>query len=179
MPDPGHALGADANDTFSPDEPPDDAIGRSCGGLTTKVHALTDELCSLNTVLLSAGQAGDNPMLWPLLEAHRTATRASFRLLGDKAFSHNSTRTRLRTMRIKHTIPEKSDQIAHRQSPGLCRWASTGLRFEAVLQPHHRRTRCQPAQAVARNRDSQRQVRADLSRWRHARRHRHLLPRPQ
>lgn len=118
MPDPGHALGADANDTFSPDEPPDDAIGRSCGGLTTKVHALTDELCSLNTVLLSAGQAGDNPMLWPLLEAHRTATRASFRLLGDKAFSHNSTRTRLRTMRIKHTIPEKSDQIAWRKARG-------------------------------------------------------------
>ena len=41
-------------------------------------------------------------MLWPLLEAHRRDNREEFRLLGDKAYSHNSTRARLRTMRVKH-----------------------------------------------------------------------------
>ena len=67
---------------------------------------------------LTAGQAGDNPMLWPLLEEHRCKTRDPFRLLADKAYSHNSTRERLRKMKIKHTIPEKSDQIARRKAKG-------------------------------------------------------------
>lgn len=64
---------------------------------------------------LTAGQADDNPMLWPLLEEHRSTTRDPFRLLGDKAYSHNSTRARLRKMKISHTIREKSDQIARGQ----------------------------------------------------------------
>jgi len=98
--------------------PADHAIGRSRGGLTTKVHALTDERCSPQTVQLSAGQAGDNPVLWPLLAEYRSANGDQFRLLGDKAYSHNSTRARLRKMKIKHTIPERSDQIAWRQAKG-------------------------------------------------------------
>ena len=67
---------------------------------------------------LTAGQAGDNPMLWPLLEAHRSVTHDRFRLLGDKAYSHNSTRVRLRKMKVSHTIPERSDQIAWRKAKG-------------------------------------------------------------
>ena len=110
--------GADRNYTFSPDEPADHAIGRSRGGLTTKIHALSDELCSLVTVQLTAGQAGDNPMLVPLVQAHRRSTREPFRLLADKAYTHNSTRHRLRAMKIKHTIPEKSDQISRRKAKG-------------------------------------------------------------
>jgi len=42
-----------------------------------KIHALTDERCSPLTVQLTAGQAGDNPMLWPLLDEHRGATRTA------------------------------------------------------------------------------------------------------
>ena len=110
--------GAEANYTFSPDEPADHAIGRSRGGLTTKIHALTDTYCSPVTLQLTAGQAGDNPMLWPLLSEYRSRTRDPFRLLADKAYSHNSTRERLRKMRIAHTIPEKSDQIARRKAKG-------------------------------------------------------------
>lgn len=102
--------------TRSHHEPTDHAIGCTRGGLTTKIHALTDERCSPLTVQLTAGQAGDNPMLWPLLDEHRGATRDPFRLLGDKAYSHNSTRERLRKMKISHTIPEKSDQIAWRKA---------------------------------------------------------------
>jgi putative transposase len=46
---------------ISPGEPSDHALGRSRGGWTTKIHALTDELCAPVTMLVSAGQAGDNP----------------------------------------------------------------------------------------------------------------------
>ena len=68
---------------------------------------------------LSPGQAGDNPMLAPLLKEHLAKEpNRGLRLLGDKAYSHPSTRTRLRRMKIKHTIPERSDQIRHRKAKG-------------------------------------------------------------
>ena len=99
-------------------EPPDHAIGRSRGGLTTKVHALTDVGCAPVTMMLSTGQAGDNPHLLPLLDLHRTLDRRPFRLLADKAYSHPSTRRSLRKRRIPHTIPERSDQVEHRKRKG-------------------------------------------------------------
>ncbi len=99
-----------------PDEPDDHAIGRSRGGLTTKIHALADQRCSPVVMTLSAGQAGDNPMLWPLLELLADADVGTFRLLADKAYSHDSTRARLRQKKISHTIPERSDQINRRKA---------------------------------------------------------------
>jgi putative transposase len=110
--------GAQSNYKNYADEPDDHAIGRSRGGLTTKIHALSDQSCSPVTVVLSAGQAGDNPMLWPLLDARRSASTDRFRLLGDKAYSHDSTRRGLRQRKIAHTIPERSDQIARRKAKG-------------------------------------------------------------
>jgi hypothetical protein len=47
-------------------------------------------------------QAGDNPQLIPLLDTHDAERKAddtgkdTFRLLADKAYSHPSTRQRLR-----------------------------------------------------------------------------------
>lgn len=102
-----------------PGEPPDHALGRSRGGLTTKVHALSDLSCTPVAALLTAGQAGDNPMLAPLIEALDEAGHdLDFRLLADKAYSHPSTRQYLRDKRVKHTIPERDDQIAHRKKKG-------------------------------------------------------------
>jgi transposase len=86
--------------------------------LSTKIHALTDRFCCPLTMLLSPGQAGDNPYLAPLLEAHHASDTAAFRLLADKAYSHPSTRAALRAKRIPHTIPERSDQIARRKAKG-------------------------------------------------------------
>ncbi len=76
---------AKPNDKDLPGEPADHAVGRSRGGWTTKIHALTDELCAPVTMLLSPGQAGDNPMLVPLLDAHPDRLTGDKRLLGDKA----------------------------------------------------------------------------------------------
>ncbi|GAA4416989.1 hypothetical protein GCM10023169_12580 [Georgenia halophila] len=74
------------------------------------------------SVLLGPGQGGDNPNLWPLLDQRRAETGRSlagaFQLLADKAYSHDSTRARLRWMRIAHTIPERRDQIARRKVKG-------------------------------------------------------------
>ncbi len=107
-----------------PGEPADHAIGRSRGGLSTKIHTLTDQHCRPVTILLSPGQAGDNPHLVPLLDAYALARpavrgrRHGFRLLADKAYSHPSTRAELRRRRIAHTIPERSDQKQRRKDKG-------------------------------------------------------------
>jgi putative transposase len=84
--------GARSNDKNLVNEPADHALGRSRGGLSTKIHALTDSFCCPLTLLLSAGTGGDNPYLAPLLDAHRAHDTEAFRLLADKAYSHPSTR---------------------------------------------------------------------------------------
>ncbi|CNC71096.1 transposase [Mycobacterium tuberculosis] len=72
----------------------------------------------------TAGQAGDNPQLLPLLDDYRHASTeyalgsTDFRLLADKAYSHPSTRAALRSKKIKHTIPERHDQIDRRKAKG-------------------------------------------------------------
>lgn len=69
-------------------------------------------------MLLSAGQDGDNPMLLPVIDAHRRTDKTRLHLLADKAYSHPSTRKALQTKKIPHTIPERRDQIARRKAKG-------------------------------------------------------------
>jgi putative transposase len=115
--------GARSNDKNPASEPDDHALGRSRGGLSTKIHALGDAACDLAAVRLTAGQAGDNPQLLPLLDGYLASDYTDVgpldvRLLGDKAYSHPSTRRQLRRRRVKHTIPERRDQIAARKAKG-------------------------------------------------------------
>lgn len=111
--------GAGSNYKNLPPEPADHALGRSRGGLSTKIHTLADQATATVQIRLTGGQAGDNPQLIPLIEDYRSAgKRPPFRLLADKAYSHPSTRTRLRAFKIAHTIPERSDQIARRKAKG-------------------------------------------------------------
>ena len=62
------------------------------------------------TVLLSAGQAANNPRLVPLLDTLAQTSHRAEHLLADKAYSHPSTRRELRRRRIRHTIPERTDR---------------------------------------------------------------------
>jgi putative transposase len=104
-------------------EPEDHALGRSRGGLTTKIHALTDTATCPVAMSLTAGQAHDNPALLPLVDGYfaakiTTDSPRDVRLLGDKAYSHPSTRAALRRRGIRHTIPERDDQIGRRKAKG-------------------------------------------------------------
>lgn len=115
--------GAPANDTNLATEPDNHALGRSRGGLSTKIHALADAACDLVAVRLTAGQTGDNPQLLPLLDGYLASGYTddgplNVRLLADKAYSHPSTRRELRRRRVKHTIPERRDQVATRKAKG-------------------------------------------------------------
>jgi putative transposase len=110
------ARGARSNDKIP--EPAGHAIGRSRGGLTTKVHALADAGIRPVALLLSAGQAGDNPWLVPLLDALAQTGHRPAHLLADKAYPHPSTRRELRRRHIRHSIPERSDQVTRRKDKG-------------------------------------------------------------
>jgi len=106
-------------------EPPDHAIGRSRGGLSTKIHQLVDGRGRPLVIALTAGQAGDSTMLKPLLGElavrrlgpGRPRTRPDA-LLGDKAYSSRATRQMLRSRGIRTVIPQPSDQIGHRLRRG-------------------------------------------------------------
>ncbi len=63
--------GALANDTKSGRE----AIGRSRGGLTTKIHLAADLRCRPIARLTSCGQHGDSPQFIPLMDAIRIPRR--------------------------------------------------------------------------------------------------------
>ena len=102
-----------------------EALGRSRGGLTSKIHLAVDGRGLPISVILTPGQAGDNPQLLPLLD--QVAVRRDGpgrprkrpdRVLADKAYSHPSTRAALRRRGIGFTSPERRDQIAHRAAKG-------------------------------------------------------------
>lgn len=105
-------------------EPPDHGCGRSRGGLSTKVHQLVDGHGLPLVTLITPGQAGDSPMLLPLLAALEVArpvgrprTRPD-RLRGDKAYSSKAIRQHLRDRGIESVIPEPRDQQGHRKRRG-------------------------------------------------------------
>lgn len=106
-------------------EPDDHAIGRSRGGLSTKIHALVDGKGRPLVLLVAPGQGGDAPM-FPHLIDHlkinrvgpgRPRTRPE-RVRGDKAYSSRAIRSLLRGRRIAAVIPEPADQIGHRKRRG-------------------------------------------------------------
>ena len=76
-------------------------------------------------VLLTPGQAGDNPQLLPLLDEVSVARlgpgrprKRPDRVVADKAYSHPSTRRALRSRGVAFTCPERSDQVARRRDKG-------------------------------------------------------------
>lgn len=107
------------------DEPEDHAIGRSRGGLTTKIHALVDGNKRPLVLLLGPGQGGDAPMFENLLEALKVQRdgpgrprRRPDRAMADKAYSSKAIRSYLRAHGIQAVIPEKDDQKANRKRKG-------------------------------------------------------------
>jgi len=107
------------------EEPHDHAIGRSRGGLSTKIHHACDGKGRPLAIILGPGQGGDSPMFPVLMEALKVPrlgggpprTRPDA-VMGDKAYSSRANRALLRTRRIKAVIPEPSDQIGHRKRRG-------------------------------------------------------------
>ncbi|MFF4782810.1 IS5 family transposase [Streptomyces griseorubiginosus] len=129
-----HAAGARkrrSGDTDSSDgdslatEPDDHALGRSRGGLTTKLHLAVAASMQVLAVVVTAGQRADGPLFTEVMDRIRVAriggghprTRPDH-VIADRAYSSRKNRAYLRTRHIPHTIPEKRDQTGHRLRRG-------------------------------------------------------------
>lgn len=127
-----HAAGArrDSDAQVEPpgapgDEPADHALGRSRGGLTTKVHLACEQGRRPLSLVITAGQRGDSPQFTTVLERIRVNAPGPGRprvrpdtVLADRAYSSRANRAWLRTRAIKAVIPNKVDQLAHRRARG-------------------------------------------------------------
>ncbi|MFF9854393.1 IS5 family transposase, partial [Streptomyces litmocidini] len=101
------------------------ALGRSRGGLTTKVHLAVDGRGLPLSIVLTPGNVNDATVFAQVLDGiriPRTATgrrrTTPTRALGDKAYSSRAIRHLLRRRGIAVTIPEHRDQVANRRRRG-------------------------------------------------------------
>ena len=109
-----------------PEVVPDrEGLGRSRGGLTTKIHLVADSRCRPIARVTTAGQRHDSVAFTAVMAdisigrscGGPPRTRPD-RVLADKAYSSKKIRNALRGRGIKATIPEPSTQIAGRVSRG-------------------------------------------------------------
>jgi transposase len=127
-----HASGARrrpsrADEQMGVQHPPDEGLGRSRGGLTTKAHLACDGKGRPLSVVITPGQRHDSTQLEAVLGAIRVPrpggrgrprTRPD-RVIADKGYSYPRCRRWRRRRAIAHTIPERRDQRAHRAArPG-------------------------------------------------------------
>ena len=119
------ALSAPARSRGAGGLPDREALGRSRGGLTSKIHLLADSGCRPLARLTSAGQRHDSLAFVPLMGRLKIARRCPGRprtrpgrVLCDKAYSSAAIRGHLHRRGIKATIPEPADQVRNRLKRG-------------------------------------------------------------
>jgi transposase len=106
-----HACATGAVDSTAETE----ALGRSRGGFTTKIHAVTDALGNLLDFILTPGQASDVGQAESLLTLTPEGVEA---LLGDKGYDSDDFIQAVIDKGIVPVIPPKSN----RKCPRSCDW---------------------------------------------------------
>ncbi|WP_397896390.1 IS5 family transposase [Streptomyces canus] len=106
-------------------EPADHGLGRSGGGLTTKIHLAVEQGQKPLSIVITAGQQGDSPQFEPVLEAIRVPRlglgrprKRPDRVRADKAHDSRSNRSYLHRRRIKATTPVPADRTRNRLNRG-------------------------------------------------------------
>ena len=83
------------------------AVGRSRGGRTTKIHLLVDEKGRPHVLHLSAGQGSDIKAAFDLI----AQSRPSLRLLADRAYDGDALRHTLQERGTTPVIPNKINRV--------------------------------------------------------------------
>ncbi len=104
---------------------PGEALGRSRGGLTTKIHIAAEGHCRPLSLLITPGQRADCTPFESVMDKIHVprAVRGRPRRIpdsvsADKAYSNRKIRAYLRKRGIRHAIPEKQDHKAARLRRG-------------------------------------------------------------
>nr|WP_184567985.1 IS5 family transposase [Streptomyces paradoxus] len=127
-----HAAGARKKGPSTGDELEDpertaagQALGRSRGGLTTKVHLACDGRGLPLAVLITPGNVNDSTAFDAVLDAVKVPRTGVGRprrrpdaVIADKAYSSRAIRQTLRRRGIRAVIPERADQKANRMRRG-------------------------------------------------------------
>lgn len=102
-----------------------EGLGRSRGGLTSKIHLGADRRMRVLAHAISPGQRADPRGFEPVMARLRIARRGPGRprtrpdvVLGDKAYSSAGIRAHLRRRGVRAVIPVKDDQAAARAKKG-------------------------------------------------------------
>ncbi|MFF9914834.1 IS5 family transposase [Streptomyces sp. NPDC013457] len=104
---------------------PNHGLGRSRGGLTSKIHLAVEQGQKPLSVVITAGQRGDSPQFEPVLEAIRVPRlglgrprKRPDRVRADRAYDSRSNRSYLRRRGIRATIPVPADRVRNRLGRG-------------------------------------------------------------
>jgi transposase len=110
-------------------------MGRSRGGLTTKIHAVVDTLGRPIRLMLTAGQVHDSHGARELLVDLEAGTA----VVGDKAYDADWIRAQIKAQGAIANIPNKSNRIhRYRWKKALYRERNLIERFFNRIK-HHRR----------------------------------------
>ncbi|MFD7763365.1 IS5 family transposase [Streptomyces microflavus] len=101
------------------------ALGRSRGGLTSKIHLVCDAVGRPLAFVLTGGNTNDCTQFATVMDAIRVPRPGPGRprarpdhVIGDKGYSSKAIRAWLRRRGIAHTIPERADQVRNRARKG-------------------------------------------------------------
>ena len=123
-------------------EPADHGLGRSRGGLTTKVHLACEQgqnRCRSSSPQASAATARSSRPCWTVSASPGQAAAGLVpvrRVLADKAYGSRANRCWLRRRGIRCTIPEKADQIRHRENKGRADGRPSAFDAQLYKQRH-------------------------------------------
>ncbi|MFF6773271.1 IS5 family transposase [Streptomyces sp. NPDC012637] len=136
-----HAAGARKKGRRFRVEPDDHALGRSRGGLSTKVHLVSDSHARPLSLRVTAGQAGDAPAFETVMAGIRVPRSGTGRprtrpdvVLADRAYSSRAIRAHLWRRGIRAVIPQPADQVGHRLRRGRAGGRPPGFDTEAYKQ---------------------------------------------
>ena len=86
------------------------ALGRSCGGFTTKIHAVVDALANPISFRLTEGKRHDIPVGYQLLKHIQNTT-----VLADKAYYSDQMKTMLKNNHCEVVIPSRNNAVQPNQ----------------------------------------------------------------
>lgn len=96
-----------------------EALGRSRGGYSTKIHIRCEKHGQLITFLLTPGQESDINLAEPLMEQGAVRRKVGHpqlrprRLVADKGYTSSKFRRYLRRRGIRYTIPRRKNEKHH------------------------------------------------------------------
>ena len=102
--------------------PADEGLGRSRGGLTSKLHLACDQQGRPLSVVITPGQRHESTQIAAVLDGVRIPQQGGpgrprkrpAHVIADKGYSYPACRQLLRRRGIRHTIPERRDQQQRR-----------------------------------------------------------------